>query len=247
MLMNHRTPWLALGLLLTMLSVARVSVMQPIVMQVEAPLISEAAWSAAIAKVTAGTSDTIQIEKFVVTDEHLAQLVNVPVKQLHLNRGRITDGGIQYLAPLRSLTAIRLRESRLTDSGMRLLAECAGLDDINLPQSQFTDVGLHELARLPKLRYLRFSSPQVTEAGLCDLAQIKSLRWLHLIRVPVTPQVLTQLATLPKLESLYVDDSPVDGTPANNAAWEAFFAARPEVHVHVNQTHHDRDPARHAH
>jgi hypothetical protein len=237
--MHRFSPWLTLSLLLSGLGCGYFC-LQPA--HIEPPYrrwVPDAVWSAAVSKVTAGVSDTIQIEQYRVSDERLADLVSIPLRQLHLERGQISDFGVEKLSQIQSLTAVRLRDCPLTDRGMQHLAACVGLDDINLPQAQCTDVGLQQLTRLPKLRYLRFSSPHVTERGLCQLAEIKTLRWLHLIRVPVTQEVLQQLATLPKLESLYVDDAPAD-----DAAWDRFFKSRPDVHVHVNQSHLDRDPKR---
>ena len=111
-----------------------------------------------------------------------------------------------------------------------------------MPHATFTNAGLRELTQLSKLEYLRFSSPHVTAAGLSVLAEMRSLRGLHLLRVPATRELLLELAKLPNLESLYVDDSPLSA-----ADWEAFFALRPNVHVHVDQAHHDRDPRRALH
>jgi hypothetical protein len=37
----------------------------------------------------------------------------------------------------------------------------------------------------------------------------------------------------------------LDGAGVSDGAWERYFALHPEVHVHVDQAHHDRDPNRH--
>ena len=37
----------------------------------------------------------------------------------------------------------------------------------------------------------------------------------------------------------------LDGAGISDEAWERYFALHPEVHVHVDQAHHDRDPNRH--
>jgi hypothetical protein len=50
------------------------------------------------------------------------------------------------------------------------------------------------------------------------------------------------LAKIEQLQSLYVDD-----IAFSESAWQALFDARPRLHVHVNQEHHDRDPHKHEH
>jgi hypothetical protein len=47
---------------------------------------------------------------------------------------------------------------------------------------------------------------------------------------------------MPNLQSLYLDDSLVTET-----GWEWLFEEVPNLHVHVNQQHHDRDPQAHQH
>jgi hypothetical protein len=39
----------------------------------------------------------------------------------------------------------------------------------------------------------------------------------------------------------------LDGAGVSDEAWSRYFGARPTVHVHVDQAHHDRDPGRHDH
>jgi hypothetical protein len=42
---------------------------------------------------------------------------------------------------------------------------------------------------------------------------------------------------MPGLWSLYLD-----GAGVSEGAWGGYFEQRPDVHVHVDQVHHDRDP-----
>jgi len=72
------------------------------------------------------------------------------------------------------------------------------------------------------------------------------LRLLHLFEVPVTAQVLQSIAQLDNLESLYIDHPYADPKELEEALL-AFFRARPTVHVHVGQRHHDLDPHWHEH
>jgi hypothetical protein len=53
---------------------------------------------------------------------------------------------------------------------------------------------------------------------------------------------LAALEPLQNLESLYLD-----GTRVTNAGIEKFLLAAPEVHLHIDQQHHDRDPRKDQH
>jgi hypothetical protein len=113
---------------------------------------------------------------------------------------------------------------------------------LNLPQGQFSDAGLATLTRLPHLELLRFGSPHVTDAGLIHLQALPRLRFLHLIAVPLTDMGLAQIGQFERLESCYLDDIIL-----SDAAVEALIAARPQLHLHLDQEHHDRDPRRDHH
>ena len=58
--------------------------------------------------------------------------------------------------------------------------------------------------------------------------------------VPLGDGGLDILAGHEGLRTLYLD-----GAGISDAAWERYFARRGDVHVHVDQAHHDRDPNRH--
>ena len=72
------------------------------------------------------------------------------------------------------------------------------------------------------------------------LLQFPALKSLHLIDVPLGDEGLDAVARYDGLWNLYLD-----GAGVSDAAWERYFALHPEVHVHVDQAHHDRDPNRH--
>lgn len=44
---------------------------------------------------------------------------------------------------------------------------------------------------------------------------------------------------MPALRNLYLD-----GAEVSDEAWAGYFQAHPNVHVHVDQAHHDRDSQR---
>lgn len=60
--------------------------------------------------------------------------------------------------------------------------------------------------------------------------------------MPIGDEGLGVLAGLPGLWNLHLD-----GAGVSNEAWGKYFQKRPNVHVHVDQAHHDRDPNSHDH
>jgi hypothetical protein len=71
------------------------------------------------------------------------------------------------------------------------------------------------------------------------IARLPGLRSLHLIDIAIRDEGLAALAEHETLRNLYLD-----GAGVSDAAWERYFEARPRIHVHVDQAHHDRDPRR---
>jgi hypothetical protein len=53
---------------------------------------------------------------------------------------------------------------------------------------------------------------------------------------------LKTLAAMKQLESLYLDDCAV-----TEAGWNWLFREHPDLHIHVDQNHLDRDPSAHKH
>jgi hypothetical protein len=192
--------------------------------------------------VVAGKTDSVEMISTPVTDQQLSQLDDAEnLRVLVLDAGEVTDQGIAQIAKVSKLVHLRIRNSTLTDASLDDLAKLKNLRVLNLPQAKFSKEGVARLADLPNLRQLRLGGDGITDVSK-SVAQITRLRSLHLINVPVTDDGLRALATMPNLESLYLDDSRV-----TEVGWNWLFVNHPELHVHVNQEHHDRDPNRHRH
>ncbi|MEI6241260.1 MAG: hypothetical protein WCR51_12795, partial [Planctomycetia bacterium] len=71
------------------------------------------------------------------------------------------------------------------------------------------------------------------------VAELAHLRTLHLIDVPLGDEGLAAISGMPDLWNLYLD-----GAGVSDEAWGRYCESHPRVHVHVDQAHHDRDPAR---
>jgi Leucine-rich repeat (LRR) protein len=187
-----------------------------------------------------GSTDIILIESTPLDNEDLDVLIDVPgLKVLHLDHAdnTISDAGLAQIAKLTQLEQLRIRGGSIGDKGLKALATMPHLKVLNLPQGRFTDAGLAQLKTLPKLQMLRIGSARVTDAGIAELKDFPSLARVHLIDIPITDLGLVHLQGIPRLESLYLD-----GANISDAAVDQLFAKRPDLHVHFNQAHHDRDP-----
>jgi hypothetical protein len=209
------------------------------------PEVSEPSLAHQAAAVRAGQTDEIVVEQRPISDSDLSAIVNLTgVKTFILDHpdNRITDAGLAKMAGLSTLEHLRIRGGDIGDDGLRQLTSLKDLRIINLPHTHATDAGLATLADLPKLEQLRIGSPKFTDAGIARLANYPALLRVHLVDVPITEAGLKVFQKMPRLESLYIDR-----TAASDEALMRFFEARPDLHVHFPEGHHDLDPHRHPH
>jgi hypothetical protein len=111
---------------------------------------------------------------------------------------------------------------------------------LNLPICKVTPKAIEELGDMAALRQLRLGIKSGDNRHGRAVATLSRLRSVHLIGVSVTDEGLRPLSQMPQLESLYLDDTAVTDT-----GWTWLFKENPQLHVHVNQKHHDRDPQKH--
>jgi len=202
-------------------------------------------FAAQLAEVKSGQRDGIQIERQPIDDEQLQLLTDtegLEVLLLDHPENKINDAGIAAIATLPDLMHLRLRATNLDDASAAKLALVTSLQILNLPQSNLSDMGLADLTKLENLVQLRIGSSLLTDTGLESLKQFPKLKRVHLIDVPITDRGLAVFESLPRLESLYID-----GGKVSDAAYDRLFKAKPGLHVHVDQAHHDRDPHAHPH
>jgi len=200
---------------------------------------------AQVAEVRAEKSEQIQIEKTPLRDDDLKDLAGL--EKLHVllldsAESRFSAQGLKQLDGLTALEHLRIRGSGIDDAALAQLAELEGLRILNVPHGTFSDAGLQQLTALHDLVQLRFGSPHVTDAGMKSIAEMPALKRLHLIDVPITDAGLRDLAQIKQLESLYID-----GGQFSDGAIAELFRTRPDLHVHLNQQHYDRDPHKHEH
>lgn len=197
--------------------------------------------------VRAGTATRIRVVDAPLTEDEWESLTGLGgLVVLDLQKGVADDAKAVLLSRLPKLERLVLRESPVGDDGLVQLAACHTLRELNLPQARCTRAGFEALAELPRLKSLRVGS-----RGLCPdgeggaelgaiLLRFPALRSLHLIDVPLGDAGLEAISRYDGLWNLYLD-----GAAISDPAWDRYFALHPEVHVHVDQAHHDRDPNRH--
>ncbi len=199
---------------------------------------SSNAWNVMVQSVDNGLGHTIEYSGDLTTDQ-VKQLQGLSqLRHLKLT-GEVDRSVIDTLPSLSSLQTLYLAQVPVDETDITHLTACQSLDTINLPTADFNDDALAALAQLPRLELLRIGSPRVTAQGFGNLQLSKSLRFLHVIEVPVDEAVLEHVMNIQQLESFYAD-----GANAQSLDWETVFKSRPDLHVHVNQVHDDRDPQR---
>lgn len=196
-------------------------------------------WQKQLDAVRHGQSYSVQLAA-PATEAFLNQLPELDGKllELMLDGGGIDDALFPHLAKLKSLEHLRIRNSPITDSGIEQFAHAdLQLQILNLPQARITTRGVAALAILPNLRQLRLGGSQIDDDAAEKIAGLPALQSLHLIGPTLTASGLEQLSGAKKLASLYIDDCTLP-----DEAWERVFQAKPNLHVHIDQHHHDRDP-----
>lgn len=202
-------------------------------------------WDEQFVAVQAGEA-TLRLETTEVDTDSLEKLtaLNGQLMDLLLDAGGVDDTSIALLNEIESLEHLRIRHSPISDDGLLRLQpdRLSSLRILNLPQATITHVGIQHLRSFPNLVQLRLGGPQLDDAAVQAIAKLPKLRSLHLIGPRLTDHALELLSEAPCLDSLYLDDCQL-----SDSAWEKLFSVKPNLHVHIDQAHHDRDPHGHAH
>jgi Leucine-rich repeat (LRR) protein len=196
-------------------------------------------------QVRSGIRESILVEARPLSDSDLEAvrgLQGLHTLLLDHPGNRFSAAGLSKLNGLDNLIHLRIRGHGVDDEAVSHITKLKSLRILNVPQAEITDAGLANLAELPNLEQLRLGSSKVTQAGIEAIAALPRLKRLHLIDIPVGDAGLKALAGMKQLESLYLD-----GAEVTDAGVDELFRLRPELHVHFEQQHHDRDPSSHAH
>ena len=185
---------------------------------------------------------TLHLDGPRVTDGDLLLLTNSEhITSILIDSSDITEKGLNPLTSMENLIQLRLR-TRLTDRAIPFIMKMTQLQFLNLPQADFTDDGIQLLSSHSNIQLLRIGGKRLSNKSLKSIANMPSLSFLHLIGVPVDDQGLPALYALQQLQSLYLDD-----TEVTEEGLVKLLRKLPHLHLHINQSHIDRDPNKHEH
>lgn len=195
-------------------------------------------WQTQIAAVRDGQSDAIRVTEEEVSGSQLQQLNSgcEHLTTLIIEAGSAGVGDVAVIAHLAHLRQLRL-PGQVNDTGIEAITACRELELLNLPRSVITDHACKQIARLDQLMLLRFGSPHVTDEGIRAIAKLPRLRFLHLLDVPISDAALDDVASMTTLESFYLD-----GGRVSDEGLRRLIMKRPDLHVHLDQTHVPGDP-----
>ena len=202
---------------------------------------AQAEWDTQFAAVAASESQQIRLQSPLTADQaSRLQEISDELRDLLLDAGLGAGVRAADLTCLANLEHLRIRVSSLTDSDLETLSATGfpNLIVLNLPHSKVTARGIRVLRSFPKLRQLRLGGKQIDDSAVREMASLPKLQSIHLISPKLTQESLQALAKAPKLTNFSLDDCVL---PAD--AWERLFRAKPKMHVHIDQRHHDRDPS----
>ena len=173
-----------------------------------------------------------------------AETTKGPILDLLLDGGIAEASSLAKIAQMESVEHLRIRETEIGDQGAAILADgkLKNLEILNLPHANLSAKGIIQLAKIPRLRQLRLGGKRIDDEAVKELTKLSKLQSLHLIGPTLSDMALDWLASSPKLVSFYLDDCPL-----SDAAWQRLFDAKPTLHVHIDQAHHDRDPKKGQH
>jgi len=182
-----------------------------------------------------------RLDALTINDEMLSKLCAIErLTTIQVDTESVSMETIKKLASMPLLEQLHLRGAEITDEMVAELAKSKTIWLLNLPNTKLTPEGIERLAEMPVLRQLRLGIIDGDNRHGRSVSKIARLRAIHLIGVGVTDEGLRSIAHMPNLESLYLDDAAVTDT-----GWLWLFQENPQLHVHVNQLHHDRDPNKH--
>lgn len=185
---------------------------------------------------------TLHLDGPRVTDTDLLLLTdNAHITSVLIDSSGITEKGLNPLTSMDKLIQLRIR-TRISDAAIPFIMKMTRLQFLNLPQADFTDEGIQTLSSHHKLELLRIGGKRLSNESLKSIATMPSLSFLHLIGVPVDDKGLPALYPMQQLQSLYLDD-----TDVTDEGLVKLLENLPQLHLHIDQSHIDRDPNKHDH
>ncbi len=162
--------------------------------------------------------DAVFLIRGELTDDQIALLADVPMKQIIIRSEKITDQGIIHLRDHESLESINVTSAGIGDACMEALASIPNLTKISLSNAAVTDDGVQTLiaglAERGKITTLGlYGSSKITNAALKSVGRLTSLQGLSLDESPeLSGEVLAEVGQAAGLTSLGLGGVRIDGS-----------------------------------
>jgi hypothetical protein len=163
-----------------------------------------------------GLEDLYIWDSTLISDAGVANLKNlVNLRNLHLDKSKVTDDGFRQLAGLKKLEHLVLEDSPFSDRGLAAVRDMKRLTWLCIGgsptiDSAITDDGLSVIAGLQNLQILDLGFSKVSDQGLSHIIGLKKLTTLDLQGCEgITNEGLTYISQLENLQSLLLKDTMV--------------------------------------
>jgi hypothetical protein len=182
-----------------------------------------------------------RMDAITIDDAMLRRLVTLDrLTTLQVKIESISNETVALISRMPKLEQLHLRRAPINDEMLAQIATSPTIWLLNLPAAVITPAAIESLESMPMLRNLRLGIKEGTNRHARAVAKLRRLRTVHLIGIAVSDDGLQSLAALPQLESLYLD-----GSAVTEGGWTWLFQNHPQLHVHIDQKHHDLDPQKH--
>ena len=161
----------------------------------------------AVERNSAGEIVAVDLAHSWITDADLGRIAALDrLDRLDLSGTRITDVGLELLAPLEGVRNLKLRFAEfVSEGGVAHLKGWESLETLDLRGTQVRSLVFGHLAGLQGLRRLDLSHTRITDEGFDELVEIQGLEELAIGSNRLDGSALDRLKLLPKLRSLSVN------------------------------------------
>lgn len=137
-----------------------------------------------------------------IDDEGLLQITHLPLRELWLQKTRITDASAATVSRMKTLAFLQLNATNLSDDFLEHLNTLPALNNLGLRGTRVTGAGMKFLVRHPNLKMLDVYHTAVDNVGVAALVGCQKLTHLGLSMTKVSNEVFGYLDKLPNLETV---------------------------------------------
>jgi len=149
----------------------------------------------------------IDVRNSDITDTDCSALLLAPnLKELNLVDNDLTDAGVQIISQISGLRTLNLEgNTRISDAGLKYISPSRTIRELNLRHTKINDEGMQDLARMTQLEEVHLDDTEITDRGLTMLGDLKNLTNLQLNNDAITDGALQTVSkTWPNLKVLKI-------------------------------------------